>query len=89
MTRRYFGSEFKRAAVSRVVGGRTAAAVAHELGIRPDQLRRWKHQLTLPHLDSVRREELKRIRRSISNLRAELGLLERAAAILGMGSRRT
>lgn len=86
MKRRSFDEDFKRDAVGQVVErGRSAAAVARDLGIRADQLRRWKQHLyggiSGPR-PTPRLEELARIRREIGKLRRELALLERAAAIL-------
>ncbi|PYP46007.1 MAG: hypothetical protein DMD42_04745 [Gemmatimonadetes bacterium] len=81
--RRHFTREFKQQAVRQVlVAGRSAANVARELGIRADQVRRWKRLIGAAAVRSVRREELRRVRREIAQLRAELAILERAAAVL-------
>jgi len=65
-----------------LVAGRSAVNVACELGIRADQVRRWKGLIGAAAVRSVRREELRRVRREIAQLRAELAILERAAAVL-------
>ena len=81
--RRHFTREFKQDALRQVlVAGRSAANVARELGIRADQVRRWKRLIGAAAVRSVRREELRRVRREIAQLRAELAILERAAAVL-------
>jgi transposase len=81
--RRQFSEEFKRDAVRQVTdGGKTAAEVARRLGIRGDQVRRWKRLAGGGAVPSARREELRRVRREIARLRAELAILERAAAVL-------
>ncbi len=84
--RRQFSQEFKRDAVRQVTeGGSSAAEVARQLGIRADQLRRWKRLVgggSLGVVPSPRREELKRLRREIARLRGELVILERAARVL-------
>ena len=41
-SRRRFSQEFKIEAVLMVNEGRDVVEVAHELGIRPDMLRKWK-----------------------------------------------
>jgi transposase len=88
--RRVFDQDFKRRAVDQVVErGRSAADVARELGIRADQVRRWKQLLrggTARRPPTPRLEELAHIRREIGALRRELALLERAAAILATGA---
>src|SRR2546425_11006113 len=82
--RRHFTREFKQQAVRQVlVAGRSAANVARELGIRADQLRRWKRLSGAGAVLSTRREELRRVRREITRLRGELAILERAPAVLG------
>jgi transposase len=81
---RHFTREFKQQAVRQVlVAGRSATDVARELGIRADQVRRWKRVISAGAAPSQRREELRRMRREIARLRAELAILERAAAVLG------
>src|SRR2546425_2392955 len=82
--RRHFTREFKQDALRQVlVVGRSAANVARELGIRADQLRRWKRLSGAGAVLSTRREELRRVRREITRLRGELAILERAPAVLG------
>lgn len=43
--RRVFDEEFKRAAVAKVAAGRTAVAVAREIGVAAELLYRWKKDL--------------------------------------------
>jgi len=81
--RRQFSDEFKRDTVRQVTDeGKTAAEVARQLGIRGDQVRRWKRLIGPGAVPSTRRAELRRMRREIVRLRAELAILERAAAVL-------
>lgn len=87
--RRQFTRDFKREAVRQVLeAGRSAADVARELGVRADQVRRWKRLAVggaIRGVRSARREELGRVRRAIARLRSELAILERAAALLSEG----
>ena len=81
--RRHFNREFKQEAVRQLLeAGRSAADVARELGIRADQVRRWKRLIGAGVVPSARLEELRRVRREIARLRAELAIFERAAAVL-------
>ena len=88
--RRRFSQEFKFDAVSMVVDqGRGVTEVAHELGIRPDMLRKWKNkfesdgQQAFPGSGRLKQdeEETRRLRRENERLRMERDILKKAVAI--------
>lgn len=88
--RRRFTREFKLEAVRLVVeGGHKAAAVARDLDIRPDLLRRWRREFeddpeqTFPG-KGRRKEpdaELHRLRRELERVQEERDILKKALAI--------
>ena len=88
--RRRFSREFKVEAVRMIAeSGHSLAQVSRDLGVRPDMLRRWRRKLTeegagafpgagkLPPAD----EELRRLRRELSEVREERDILKKAVAI--------
>ncbi len=90
-SRRRFSEEFKREAVRLAYGtDRTIAAVARELDVRGEQIRRWRkrfeHQESLgSEVDPA--EELQRVRRELGRVKQERDILKKALAIFSEGQR--
>ena len=93
-TRRKFSREFKVEAVRQLEAGRRLAEVARELGVHGTVIRRWKDQVDVdpgtafPGNGRLREpeEELHRLRREVTCLRAERDFLKRAAAFFAKES---
>jgi len=88
--RRSFDRSFKVEAVRLVIEeGRTAAAVARELGIGVNLLHRWKRQLTDNGSDAfpgkghqpAEQDELQRLRRELGDVTEERDILKKAIAV--------
>jgi len=95
-TRRKFSREFKLEAVRMLAaGGRGLAAVARDLEVRPDMLRRWKRQLeedpaqAFPGKGNLKadEEEVRRLRRDLDRVKEERDILKKALAIFSGPSR--
>ncbi len=84
-SRRKYTEEFKQEAVKLVEqGNRSVSDVARNLGVHRSQIERWRQQYG--HLKSVsdsisetEREELKRLRAEVKQLRMERDILKKAA----------
>jgi transposase len=90
--RRSFTPEFKQEAVRLVLtSGRPVSHVARELGVRPDQLRHWKQELTSAAAGGPAGEppeqEVRRLRRELEVVRQERDFLKKAAAFFANESR--
>ena len=89
-SRRRFSQEFKIEAVLMVNEGRDVSDVAHELGIRPDMLRKWKKKFeddgdeAFPGSGRQKPEdeERRRLRRENRRLQMQLEILKKAVAIV-------
>ena len=92
---RKYSEQYKRDAVELwAASGRTAAAIAHELGIRRELLYKWQRQLQLPRggeraapalspeqlreENAVLRAEVERLREQRDILKKSLGILSEA-----------
>jgi transposase-like protein len=89
--RRSYAREFKGSAVELVHnGGRTAKAVAEELGINPENLRRWLREShegeggalrVFPGKGNPRDEEVARLKKENADLRETNEILKKAMVI--------
>jgi transposase len=94
-TRRRFTREFKLEVVRQLGSGRRLADVARELGVDAQVIRRWQGQVQVDSATAFpgngRRagaeEELQRLRREVTQLRAERDFLKKAAAFFAKTSR--
>jgi len=94
-TRRRFTREFKLEVVRQLASGRRLADVARELGVDAQVIRRWQGQVTVDPTTAFpgngrrarQEEELQRLRREVTQLRAERDFLKKAAAFFAKGSR--
>lgn len=95
--RRAFSREFKQEAV-RLLGerravGMTLSQVGRELGVRPDQLRRWAGEMAdrgvVVHAGAgeTPEQELRRLRREVETLRQERDFAKKAAVFFAKESR--
>jgi transposase len=88
MPRRQFTNEFKMDAVRLLENSKKAVAViASDLGVKPDQLYRWKREFQQPGKKSftgngnVRDEELTRLKKENAELRMEREILKKVVTI--------
>ena len=94
-TRRRFTREFKLEVVRQLASGRRLADVARELGVDAQVIRRWQGQVTVDPTTAFpgngrrarQEEELQRLRREVTQLRAERDFLKKAAAFFARTSR--
>ena len=83
--------EFRREAVALLgSSGRTVPQIAAELGVSPQSLRNWAHQLKVDDgraegLTSVEREELRRLRREVRVVTEEREILKKVLVAVGVG----
>jgi transposase len=87
-----YSLEFRREAVALLgSSGRSVPQVAAELGVAPQSLRNWAHQLKVDDggaegLSSVERDELRRLRRELRIVTEEREILKKAAAFFAKES---
>lgn len=87
-----YSLEFRREAVALLKSsGKTVPQLAGELGISPQSLRNWAHQIDVDAgkadgLSSDEREELRRLRRELKIVTEEREILKKAAAFFAKDS---
>jgi transposase len=87
-----YSKDFRQEAVALLwSSGKTPPQLAAELGVSPQTLRNWAHQLEVDRggqegLTSVEREELKRLRRELRVVTEEREILKKAAAFFAKES---
>jgi transposase len=94
-TRRRFSREFKLEAVRQLEAGQRLADVARALDVDAQVLRRWRDQVAIDEATAFRgngrvpheEAELQRLRREVSQLRAERDFLKKVAAFFAKESR--
>lgn len=91
--RKVYSREFKQEAVRLVVeGSLSVAAVARDLGIDQNSLRKWKHEQAqhgtqaFPGKGRGHDEELARLQRENALLRQERDILKKAGALWAVGT---
>lgn len=81
-----YPTEFRERALSMVAGGRSVRQVAEELGIPAKRLYMWKHRakrvaaLANPQSSESLQAENDRLRRELTQARADVDFLKKAAA---------
>ncbi|HWP37862.1 MAG TPA: transposase [Gemmatimonadales bacterium] len=94
-TRRRFSREFKLEAVRQLAAGTRLADVARALGVDAQVVRRWQLQVARDPTTAfpgngrapAEEAELQRLRREVSQLRAERDFLRKVAAFFAKDSR--
>lgn len=94
-TRRSFTAEYKAEVVELIrVSGKSAGQVARELDLTETAVRKWVAQAAIDAgggpegaLSSDEREELRRLRREITQLRMEREILKKATAFFAKESK--
>jgi transposase len=87
-----FPDEFRREAVELAkTSGKSMAAIAHELGISRETLRRWLRQSEIDAgdregLTTEERDELRRLRRELRIVKQEREILKKATAFFAQES---
>lgn len=91
--RQQYTPAYKAEAVRLLVeGDRTAAAVARDLGVRADLLRKWKQEqltagtVTEPVVDVSPSERIRQLERELAVVRQERDFLKKATAFFARGS---
>jgi len=87
-TRRQFSPELKREAVRQLEAGQRLADVARALGVHAQVVRRWRDQVRVDPATAfpgngrplAEEAELQRLRREVTQLRAERAFLKKVAA---------
>jgi len=87
-TRRQFSPDLKREAVRQLEAGQRLADVARALGVHAQVVRRWRQQVQVDPATAfpgngrslTEEAELQRLRREVTQLRAERDFLKKVAA---------
>ena len=93
-TRRQFSPELKREAVRQLEAGQRLADVARALGVHAQVVRRWRDQVRIDPATAfpgngrplAEEAELQRLRREVTQLRAERDFLKKVAAFFAKGA---
>ena len=88
-----YPAEFRRRAVALVDAGQSVAKTASDLGVTQTTIYHWVKQDKvdrgeIPGRTTAESKELRRARKRIRELEAEVGILRRANELLGEGARR-
>lgn len=91
--RQRYSQAFKAEAVRLLIeGDRSAAAVARDLGVRADLLRKWKQDqlaaglVTEPARELTESERVRQLERELTVVRQERDFLKKATAFFARGS---
>ena len=92
--RRTYSREFKLETIRAIAAGtKTVRQVARELGLRADQIHRWKRQIEERPAGEARREatsqdeEIRRLRAELARVTEERDILKKATAFFAKESR--
>lgn len=90
---RAYPSEFRRRAIALVEAGQSVAKIANDLGVTQTSLYNWVKQDKIdrglvPGRTTTESKDLRRARKRIRELEAEVEILRRANELLGEGAHR-
>lgn len=93
--RRYFDKEYKEMAVNLCLTGKSPTEVAHELGIKPDLVCRWRREYDRFQGGSFsghgnvnmtpEQKEIARLKKELKDVQVEREILKKAISIFSKG----